>query len=173
MATASFGLLLGIIGDQTVFLPSLTSGSTASARLALFVPVIVTAALMFCIESRLYSPEVSGTRRTTSLDAALTITVVIICATIGYAVGQPAAGRNVLFLTGLMLTARVIIGKAAVMAPIAWLLTVLFVGFRTANDPYPWTVVPEPADAPYAAAAALIMFTAGLSCLLRTARNAA
>ncbi|MEU8936341.1 hypothetical protein AB0D30_41475 [Streptomyces sp. NPDC048409] len=171
-AIAVFTLLLSALGDRTVFLPSLANGATASARLSLFVPVVVTSVLMICMESRIHAPEVSGTRRISILDAALAITVVIICTAIGWAVGQPAAGRNVLFLTGLLFTARAIVGKAAVMVPIAWLMTVLFVGFRTASDPYPWTIVPEPTDATHAVIAALVMFTVGISCLLRTARNA-
>lgn len=171
LATVLFGLLLAMAGNQTVLLPSLTNGATASARLALFVPVVVTATLMFCMESRLYAPEASGTRWATALDAALVIAVMIVCAAIGYAVGQPAAGRNLLFLTGLMLTMRAVAGKAAVMAPIAWLLAVLFIGYRTADDPYPWAVVPEQADALYATTAAFAMFAIGISCLLRTPRN--
>jgi hypothetical protein len=171
VATVVFGVLTAMVGNQTVFLPAITTGSTVSARLELFVPVIVTAVLMTCLESRLQAPEVSGTRGIPSLDATLTISVMAVCVALAYAAGQPAAGRNTLFLAGLMLTTRTIIGQAAVMVPIAWLLAVIFVGYRTPSDPYPWTVVPEPANAPHAAGAALVMLAVGLACLLRTARN--
>jgi hypothetical protein len=171
VALLGFVSLIAMLGDRTVLLPSFSSGSAVSTRLALFIPVIITAALMTCLESRIHAPEASAARHIPARDAALTIVVVGVCLAAAYAIGQPTAGRNALFLSGLMLTARALVGQAAVMVPIAWLMAVMFVGYRSPGDPYPWTVVPEPAEAMHAAAASLVMFAIGLACLCRNARN--
>ncbi|MFG2479124.1 hypothetical protein [Streptomyces fagopyri] len=82
-------------------------------------------------------------------------------------------GRNTLFLIGLMLCSRALFGQPGSLLPVAWILAVCLCGFRPGNDPYPWTILPEPVSAPHAAVGALLMFTAGLITQIRYPRNSA
>ncbi|MGP4001164.1 hypothetical protein [Streptomyces sp. 8N706] len=81
------------------------------------------------------------------------------------------AGRNTLFLTGLMLCGRAVVGQQAVMIPVAWLILVVFLGFRPSGDPYAWTIVPEPVGALHAAAGAVLMLLTGTLVQLYTSRK--
>ncbi|MES4907324.1 MULTISPECIES: hypothetical protein [unclassified Streptomyces] len=166
-----FTVLVAVVGDRTMVLPTFTAGSTAGTRVMLFVPVAITVGVMACLEARLPAPELASTRHVPLLDAGLALTVVSTCVCTAYALGQPTAGRNALFLTGLMLCARPLVGQKAVMMPVAWLLAVLFVGYRTPQDSYPWAILPEPAGAAHATAIAVVAFTIGLASLLRSPRN--
>ncbi|MFJ4922268.1 hypothetical protein [Streptomyces sp. NPDC088725] len=178
--TAAFGafvLLLMVFQDNSVVLPSLTGGAT-QVVLTLFIPIPLVAALAMCLDSRLFSAESTGVRAVTYLDGGLVVGVagsaVLTSALIGAILGDPAimaAGRNVVFLTGLMLIARVLLGQPGTLLPMAWVLVVCLCGFRPGNDAYPWTIIPEPLGAPHAAAAAALMFGAGLAVQIRIARN--
>ncbi|MEU1519569.1 hypothetical protein ABZ490_46920 [Streptomyces sp. NPDC005811] len=133
---------------------------------------------MFSLESRVDSIEKSGFRGLGILDISLVCVVVVLAVSIslllGLAIGSPAviaAGRNTAFLLGLMLCARWAVGQAAVVAPVVWLMIVMFFGFRTGNDPYPWSILPEPPDAIHAAAGALISFVGGLAFLFLDSRR--
>ncbi|MER7405524.1 hypothetical protein ABT373_24325 [Streptomyces sp. NPDC000070] len=103
------------------------------------------------------------------LDAALavvtTVAGVAIALLYGFLVGSndvAAAGRNISFLVGLMLCARLWLGVAAISVPVLWLFSVFLVGFRSPQDPYPWTVVVEPLHTPYAIIASIVMFSTGI-----------
>ncbi|MFJ2648594.1 hypothetical protein ACIO1C_17895 [Streptomyces sp. NPDC087420] len=173
---AAFTLLVTFVQDTSVYLPSF--GGAAHVALALFIPVPLVAGLMLCLESRLPAAEISGVRRISLLDAALTVATMvtaIVCAlTVDALLDVPlaaATGRNTLFLTGLMLCGRALLGQPGVMIPVAWLFLVVLAGFRSSNDPYPWTIVPEPPGAPHAALGAVLVFTLGILVQLRTPRK--
>ncbi|HTF07537.1 MAG TPA: hypothetical protein VK659_05115 [Asanoa sp.] len=175
-----FTVLLVVVQNGTAALPSAFTG-TQQVALLMFVPVPVLSALMLCLESRLAAQEATGIRPVRSLDAALAVATVAACAALALAVGAligsigltgaGAVARNTAFLTGLMLAVRAVAGQTAIMAPVGWLLAVMFVGFRAGNDPYPWTVLPEPTSAPHAALGAALMLAAGLAALLLTPPN--
>lgn len=173
---ASFVILVLAAQNTFIVLPSFV-GRTQVA-LSLFVPIPLVAGLMLCLESRIAAAENSGVRRTSLLDAALVtgtmVTAVVTSMVAGLALGAPqagTAGRNTVFLTGLMLCGRAVAGQRAVMIPVAWLLLVVFVGFRNSGDPYPWTIVPEPFGALHASVGAGLMFLAGVLVLLHTSRK--
>ncbi|MFG1811198.1 hypothetical protein [Streptomyces sp. NPDC049040] len=175
-ALVAFLLLACVVQNTLVPLPSLT-GSTQVA-LSLFVPIPLVAALMLCLESRLTAAEISGVRAVAVLDAALVVVTVAAAVAVGMAVDAAfdagpagAAGRNTAFLTGLMLCGRAFVGERAVMIPVAWLLLVVLVGFRSTGDPRPWTVVPEPLGAVHATIGTLLVFCVGMLAHLYTSRK--
>lgn len=139
LALAAFLLPLLAVQNTQVVLPSLI-GSPRVA-LTLFVPVPLVACLMHALESRLPAPEDSGVRPVGRYDAALAATVcaaALCCGLLVAAVGgtqeAAVAGRDVLFLAGLMLLGRAVFGASAVLVPVAWLVLVVGIGFR-GNQP--------------------------------------
>ncbi|GGV89886.1 hypothetical protein GCM10015535_44790 [Streptomyces gelaticus] len=177
IAFGAYVVLLITFRSGSVVLPSLTGGSTQVA-LSLFIPIPLLSGLALCLDSRLDAAESTGVRPIRYLDGALVIATVGAAAAASAIVGAAfddsvtaAVGRNTLFLAGLMLITRPLLGQPGVLLPVAWLLTVCLCGFRAGNDPYPWTIVPEPLGAPHAAAGAALMFAAGLAVQLRFARN--
>jgi hypothetical protein len=173
----AFAALLLLADGRLAIFPSFLGG-VQHAALTLFVPIPLLAATMFSLESRVYSLEKAGVRTLRLLDISLVTAVVIFAVTIslflGFALGSPAitaAGRNTTFLLGLMLCARWAVGRAAVVAPVAWLMIVMFFGFRTGNDPYPWSVLPEPPDAIHATAGALLSYVGGIIFLFIDSRR--
>ncbi|WP_221362192.1 hypothetical protein [Streptomyces beigongshangae] len=176
LALATFLLPLLAVQNIRVALPSLI-GSPQIA-LTLFVPVPLVACLMHLLESRVPAPEDSGVRPVARYDAALVTAVAVAalcCALLVNALGgtqeAAAAGRNVLFLTGLLLLGHTLFGPSAVMVPVAWLVLVVGIGFR-GNVPRWWTVVPQSAHDVPAAAVSLLMFAAGLTALIFAPRKA-
>ncbi|WP_253915788.1 hypothetical protein [Streptomyces sp. NRRL S-31] len=174
---ALFVLLLVLFQGGSVALPSLTGGAT-QVVLALFVPVPLVSGLALCLDTRLPAAESTAVRPVRYLDAALVVAVALVATAASAVAGAAwedavtgAVGRNTLFLAGLMLIARALFGRPGVLLPTAWILTVCLCGFRPGNDAYPWTVLPEPLGAPHAAAAALLMFGAGVTVQIRYARN--
>jgi hypothetical protein len=166
-AVACFLVFGALVQDVSVVLPSVIGKSQIA--LSLFVPIPLVCGLMVCLESRLPAAEASGTRAIALMDAALTT----VCLGIALGAGivgsvvldMPLAvttGRNACFLAGLMLCGRAVIGQTAVMLPVAWLVLVVFVGFRGPNDPYPWALVPEPSDAVPAAIGAAFVVVLGI-----------
>ncbi|WP_251060143.1 hypothetical protein [Streptomyces sp. ISL-100] len=175
---AAFLVFLLLIQDKASALPSFGSSGSVTVRLAVFVPIPLVAALMMSLESRMKAPEISGIRRVALRDTALVVAVVAAAVSASFALGAltgsqvaQAAGRNVAFLTGLMLLGRALFRQSGALLPTAWLMTVVLVGFRTSNDPYPWTIVPEPVGAPHAAAGAVLMLIVGILAQLRTSRK--
>ncbi|MFD7298525.1 hypothetical protein ACFV9W_35035 [Streptomyces sp. NPDC059897] len=176
-ALVAFTLLLALVHNVTVMLPSLTGGS-AHVVLTLFVPVPLIAALAHCLDSRARDPETTGVRPIAVLDVALSLATVLasgvlsFCTALWVEDGQPlAAVRNTAFLVGLMLSARPLMGLSSSLVPVGWLLAVCLLGFRSTNDPAWWTVVPEPPGTPHAAVGAALALVIGLSIQLRTART--
>ncbi|MGW6602190.1 hypothetical protein [Streptomyces sp. NPDC055036] len=175
-ALTAFALLVILVQDTSIILPS-TLG-TSHVALSLFIPIPLTTGLMMCLESRLPAAEASGTRAVQSLDAGLAIVVMGVAVAMSVLAGAlfdlpqaGTAGRNALFLTGLMLCGRTLVGQPAVMIPVAWLVIVVLIGFRNQNTPYPWTIIGEPLGKPHAAAGAILMFIAGIIIQLRTSRK--
>jgi hypothetical protein len=177
LAMVVFATGLYAVQSNTVLLPSLT-GSPRIA-LSLFVPIPLLAFLMAALESRLPAAEASGVRSMTRLDNGLVTAVVVaaVLCSVLVAAAQGSAqattsGRNVAFLTGLMLLGRAWGGQTAVMVPVGWLLTVVLIGFR-GNLPYLWTVIALPPDNVFAAAASLVAFALGLAAQIRSSRKTA
>ncbi|MGW2410124.1 hypothetical protein ACWCXK_37245 [Streptomyces sp. NPDC001739] len=172
-----FVLLMLAVGERTVLLPSIMAGVHPVALL-MFTPVPVVVGLVMCLDSRLPSAEASGIRPTHLMDAALSGAAVTgaiaLSLVIGTLIGSDqviAAGRNTTFLVGIALCVRALAGQPAVMAPVGWIMLVVFFGCRTSSDFYPWTILPEPLNAGHAAAGASLAFVAGIAAQLRTSRN--
>ncbi|MEW5625889.1 hypothetical protein AB1388_04820 [Streptomyces hydrogenans] len=175
---ASFLALVLMFQDKSSALPSFGSTGSVTVRLTVFVPIPLVAALMMSLDSRLRAPEISGVRRIDLRDVAITLGTVAVAVVASYAAGAvvgsqvaQAAGRNVAFLTGLMLLGRALFGQGGALFPTAWVMAVVLVGFRTTNDPYPWTILPEPLGAPHAAAGAALMLAVGVFAQIRTSRT--
>lgn len=176
VALLVFIVLVILVQNTSVALPSLTGRSQVA--LSLFVPIPLVSGLMMCLESRLPAAEISGIRPVRLMDAALAAATVSGAVAMSVTVGMlldirqaGAAGRNALFLTGLMLIGRALVGQPAVMIPVGWLLITVFVGFRGPGDPYPWSIVAEAVSVPHAAFVAVLVFIAGITAQLRTPRE--
>jgi hypothetical protein len=171
---AAYVLLLVLLRENTAALPSLFS-SGAPVVLVLAAPVPLCAAVLLCLESRSYAAEVSGVRPVRLLDALLVLAV-LACAVLagalaGAVLDSPsvtAAGRNTVFLAGLMLCLRPLAGHRAALVPACWVLLVVFAGFDRYGHPHVWTVVPRPPSDPYAAVAGALAAVAALTLLLRS-----
>ncbi|MGW2698808.1 hypothetical protein [Streptomyces sp. NPDC001340] len=169
LTTVAMGLSVWI-GGESVLLPSFFSNSQ-QAVLTVFLPVPVVAALSLCLDSRLAGFETAAVRFMPARDALLVLAAVAGCTVLAGACWSAtgmAVARNVAFLTGLTLMARPWARQAAVMIPVTWIALVVFFSRRPYPDPDPWTVLPEPASAVHAVAAASMALAAGLAVLLRT-----
>lgn len=80
------------------------------------------------------------------------------------------AGRNTLFLVGLMLVARAVREQAATAVPVGWVLAVMFIGYRDFHRPWPWAVTLHPADFLPTSGFCLLVFAAGLVAHVRGRR---
>ncbi|SCF84224.1 hypothetical protein GA0115254_118876 [Streptomyces sp. Ncost-T10-10d] len=176
LALAGFLLPLFAVQNVRVALPSLVG--SPQVALTLFVPVPILACLMHVLESRLPAPEDSGVRPIGRYDAALvavlaagTLGCALLVAAWGGTQEAAASGRNVLFLAGLMLLGRAVVGPAAVLVPVAWLVLVVGIGFR-GNVPRLWTVVPQSAYDVPTAVVSLLVFIAGVTALIFAPRKA-
>ncbi|MBT2488247.1 hypothetical protein J7E96_06865 [Streptomyces sp. ISL-96] len=175
---AGLAVLTLVFHDVSARLPSISLSNGTETQVLLFAPVVVVAAVARCLDSRLPAAESSGIRRVRLLDTALIVAFVLAAILVGCAVGALfssaaawTSGRNTAFLTGLMLCARALVGRPAVMVPLGWVMTVVLVGFRTWDAPYFWAIVPEPFAAPHAAIATVLVFAAGVVAQLRTTRS--
>ncbi|MFF3946783.1 hypothetical protein ACFYYN_18390 [Streptomyces sp. NPDC001902] len=163
LVTLTMGLTLG---GTVVELPSLVSVGYP-AILSMFAPIPVVSALAMSLDSRIASAEASGIREVRFLDGTLIFATVLGILGVGLLASSEtiaAVGRNTAFLVGLLLVARPF-GQLAVMAPVAWIMLVVFIS-RPPPNPSLWSILPEEAAAPHAAAAAAAMFVSGTSVLL-------
>jgi hypothetical protein len=164
-----FAVLILVCRDYLVSLPSITP-SGGQVLVMLFVPLPVCVALMMCLESGLRHAEQTGIRPVTRMDNGLILCVALAATAIGAAFAQlltsPAAhavGRNAVFLMGLMLIMRPIMGPAAVLAPAGWVIAVTLLGRTSAHTPRPWSVLPYPGDDPVMLAAAWFALAVGMA----------
>ncbi|MFE9612576.1 hypothetical protein [Streptomyces sp. NPDC006012] len=175
-AIVAFAILAALVQNVTIMLPSIMGRSQVA--LSLFIPIPLVAGLMLSLESRLSSFEMSGSRPVQVLDALLVLacagTALLSSAFVGFLFDVPqisTAGRNACFLMGLMLCGSAFAGEAAVMFPVAWLLLVVFFGFRGPGDPYPWTIIPEPRGTLHATVGSTLLFAVGNLIQLRPSRK--
>ncbi|MGP4109717.1 hypothetical protein ACTWP5_02215 [Streptomyces sp. 4N509B] len=173
-----FMLVLVLLQDRVVDLPSFLASSSRPVLFVLMAPVPLCAALMTCLESRLTEAEDSGVRSVRLLDAGLVLAAVAAAGGIGALLGvlldssaAPAAGRNAVFLVGLMLCVRAVVGSTAVMAPVVWIFAVILLGMSPTSNAV-WAVLPEPAGDPLAGVAAAVALAAGLTLQLFRRRPA-
>ncbi|WP_306188766.1 hypothetical protein [Streptomyces sp. MK5] len=155
--------------NQYAELPSLVAVSGNRVFLMQLAPLLITSALGYSLTQRLPEIEATARRDMRLLDAALVTAVVAAGAVASVAVGVLAdaeeatmAGRNLLFLTGLMLIARRIHEQAATVVPAAWVFVVMFVGHRSFQQPWIWAVTLHPAHVMPTLAFSLAVFAAGL-----------
>ncbi|EGX60183.1 hypothetical protein SZN_08881 [Streptomyces zinciresistens K42] len=168
---AAFAVVLVLAYDWTATLPALASGSS-TVRFLTFVPVIVVAALHHCLSQRLDAAEVLSRRPVPRYDVVLVLATVGFTVLAGLAVGAltgddaaRAVGRNVAFLTGLMLLAHRFVPQAAAGVPVGWVFLSVFAGSDAYRRPRFWSVLEHPAAAVPALVEALLCFAAGLAAL--------
>lgn len=164
-----FVLLAAVVQDGPVHLPSFSLGSSEGVQAMAFVPLVLTAVLFNCLQSRVGSAEDSGIRFIRVYDALLALGVVALTAPLGSfvsaATGSQTAltlDRNTAFLAGLTLLCGALFGSSAVLMPALWPLLVVMFGLRRPNDPYPWTVLLDPPHTWYATTGAVLMLAAGV-----------
>ncbi|WP_053912564.1 hypothetical protein VM636_21880 [Streptomyces sp. SCSIO 75703] len=151
---AGIGLLvffLGAVlaGERQAVVPAFTPIGSATVKLMLFLPVPVCLSVLYCLENALVAAELTAIRRTAAYDRAALVTAGVLAqvaaALCGLLVQTPtaqAAGRNVLFLVGLMLATRAVLGPLAAGAVcVGWLVLVTLVGYGGDLRPHAWTVV--------------------------------
>jgi hypothetical protein len=164
----AFMALTLALQDASVVLPSFTVTAGNSVVLAFFTPLLVVGTLAQCLDSRLASAELTGTRPVpwmdTALIAAAMATVLAFTSVAGAALGSGAvlqAGRNTVFLTGLLLIARAFAGRAGIMLPLVWIFAVVFFGRLTGTHYRSWAVTALPAHTVHAAVAAVLGIVIG------------
>ncbi|MFD8203048.1 hypothetical protein [Streptomyces sp. NPDC059701] len=176
-ALVAFVVLVVVAHDQYVQLPSLLTARGNRVFLMQLVPLVVTSVLAHSLAQAVTETEAVAQRKVRHLDAAL-IAAVMATALAGSLLtgsvsGSPEAsmaGRNVLFLTGLMLLARAVNEQAATAAPVGWVLAVMFIGYRDFDRPWPWAVTLHPADFLPTFGFCLLVFAAGLIAHVRFPR---
>ncbi|MBU7596401.1 hypothetical protein JGS22_001780 [Streptomyces sp. P38-E01] len=174
---AAFLLLLLLFQESTAQLPSFFA-SSASVVLILAAPVPLCAALMLCLESRLPSAEDTGVRPIRLLDTGVVLAALASALFLSLTVGMlldssPVleAGRNSVFLVGLMLCVRPLAGSRAVMVPVCWIVVVALMGYDRFGHAHPWTVLPRPLTDVYALAITTFTLVAGLALQTYAARH--
>ncbi|MFM9445285.1 hypothetical protein [Streptomyces acidiscabies] len=176
-ALAAFVLLVTVAHDQYVRLPSLLTAQGNRVFLLQLVPLIVTSALAHSLAQAVTEVEATAQRKVRALDAALISAVVaatVLASLLVRAVSDSAeasmAGRNTLFLVGLMLVARAVREQAATAVPVGWVLAVMFIGYRDFHRPWPWAVTLHPAGFLPTSGFCLLVFAAGLVAHVRSRR---
>ncbi|MFC8062973.1 hypothetical protein [Streptomyces sp. NPDC057293] len=168
-ALVAFAVLVMVAHDQYVQLPSLLTARGNRVFLMQLVPLIVTSALAYSLAQAVTEIEAVAQRKVRHLDAALITAVMVATLAAGLLTGEISgsteasmAGRNVLFLAGLMLVVRVFNEQAATAVPVGWVLAVMFIGYRDFNRPWPWAVTLHPPDYLPTYGLCLSVFAAGL-----------
>lgn len=176
-ALAAFAVVVAVAHDQYIQLPSLLSASGNQVFLMQLAPLIITSALVHSLSQGAPEIEATAKRNTRVLDAVLVTALVAVAALASLVAGTLAgsqeatmAGRNTLFLTGLMLLARAVHEPAASAVPVGWVFTVMFLGYRDFHRPWPWAVTLHPADFLPTFGLCLLVFSAGLTFHVRARR---
>ncbi|MFE6101110.1 hypothetical protein ACFVQ4_14195 [Streptomyces laurentii] len=170
----AFALLAAVAHGEAVALP----GLLASGNLLFLIhltPLLVTGTLAYSLAQRLPEAEDLAVRAVRRYDVLLALVTASAAAGAASAVGAVArsatayeAGRNTLFLTGLMLLAGAVRPRAATVAPVAWVFVAAFAGYRDFHRPWPWAVTLHPAGFLPTYALCLAVFLGGLVALHRT-----
>ncbi|MEV5428978.1 hypothetical protein [Streptomyces sp. NPDC052701] len=133
------------------------------------MPLILTSTLAHSLAQAVTEIEATAQRDIRALDAALIAAVVaaavLACLAIGALTGSQeatVAGRNTVFLTGLMLLGRTVREQAAAALPAGWVFAVMFVGYRDFHRPWPWAVTLHPAGFLPTFGFCLLVFASGL-----------
>ncbi|MFF8446498.1 hypothetical protein ACF06Q_02225 [Streptomyces leeuwenhoekii] len=176
-ALAAFSMMITVVHEQYVQLPSLLSAGGNRIFLLQLVPLILTSALAHSLAQAVTEIEATAQRNLRALDAALiaalAATAVLTCLAVGAVSGSQEAtmaGRNTLFLIGLMLLGRAVREQAATALPVGWVFAVMFVGYRDFHRPWPWAVTLHPADFLPTSGFCLLVFVSGLVLHTRTRR---
>ncbi|MFE9457123.1 hypothetical protein [Streptomyces californicus] len=155
--------------QENVLLPGLINSGRNHVQLVHFAPLIVTSTLAHCLAQRLAEAELTTVRRIRLLDVglvtvttALAVSASCLVAGITHTDLVYEAGRNTLFLVGLMLIAGGLHPQAATLSPVAWVFAAMFAGYRDYDRPWIWAVTLHPAHIVVTACFCLLVFTAGL-----------
>ncbi|MEU7023723.1 hypothetical protein ABZ990_24125 [Streptomyces sp. NPDC046203] len=171
---AAFALLAALAHDEAVSLPGLL-GSGNLVFLVHLTPLLVTGVLTHSLAQRLPEAEDLAMRPVRRYDVLLVLLTAVAAAGAAGVVGAVAhsstayeAGRNTLFLTGLMLLAGAVYPRAASVAPVAWVFTAALVGYQDHHRPWPWAVTLHRAGYLPTLALCVAVFLGGLVVLYRT-----
>ncbi|WP_256639870.1 hypothetical protein [Streptomyces murinus] len=176
-ALAVFVLLVAMVHDQYVQMPSLLAAGGNRVFLMQMTPLIITSTLAHSLAQGVPDIEATARRDVRTLDTALVSGVVVAATLASLAIGALAdsqeattAGRNTLFLTGLMLLARAVHEQAASVVPVGWVFAVMFVGYRDIDRPWPWAVTLHPVGYLPTFGFCLFVLAAGLTVHARARR---
>ncbi|MFF3317430.1 hypothetical protein ACFYV5_18260 [Streptomyces sp. NPDC003035] len=176
---AAFTALAALAHSESVALPGLVTMGGNLLFLMHVTPLIVTGTLAHSLAQRLAEAEDLAARAIQRYDVSLALLSVTASAGAAWVIGRLAhspaateAGRNTLFLAGLMLLAGAVHPQAATAAPVAWVFVVAFVGYRDFRRPWPWAVTLHPAGHLPTFFLCLAVFVGGLAALTRTRRPA-
>lgn len=176
-ALVAFTLVVVVAHDRYAQLPSLLAGGSSRVFLMQMTPLIITSALAYSLAQSVREIEAAARRRVRVLDAALVSVLVTAVVLVSLLTGTLAdsqeatmAGRNTMFLTGLMLLARAVHEQAASAVTVGWVFAVMFVGYRDFDRPWPWAVTLHPAGYPPALGLCLLVLGTGLVVHIRTRR---
>ncbi|MEU7389467.1 hypothetical protein [Streptomyces tanashiensis] len=174
----AFALLAAVAHGESVALPGLIGTGGNLLFLMHITPLIVTGTLAHSLAQRLPEAEDLTVRPLPLYDVALALGTVAAALSAAVTIGALAdsstayeAGRNTLFLTGLMLLGGAVHPQAATVAPVAWVFVAAFVGYRDFHRPWPWAVTLHPAGYLPTFLFCLAVFLCGLVALRHTRRR--
>ncbi|WP_433891704.1 hypothetical protein [Streptomyces sp. CA-111067] len=175
LALAAYAGLMLVVREDVANVPSITMQGSAGVKVMNFLPLIVCLAVLHCLDRRLDAAERTGVRPVLAADRCLVLATAAVALAIGAAMSAlldmataPAAGRNVVFLTGLALAVRAA-GSTSVAGSVTagWLFLTATTGLRAPDRPYPWAVLLQPAAEPVALAATAGVLALGLAMMSR------
>ncbi|MER5357213.1 hypothetical protein [Streptomyces sp. NPDC002785] len=163
-------IVIVVLGyGESIVLPGMLSSGSNRVQLMHIAPLIVTSSLSYSLTQRLVEAEILSVRKVRWFDTGLVVLTVGIAVSASFGVGEwmgsqeaIEAGRNTIFLTGLMLIAGALHAQAAPLAPIGWVFIVTFIGYRDFGRPWPWAVTLHPAGLAVTYFFCLTVFAVGL-----------
>lgn len=176
-ALAAFTIVVMVAHDQYIRMPGLIGTSGNQVFLMQLAPLVIVSALAHSLGQAVPDVEATAQRAVRALDGALITVLIGAAALVASAVAVAAgsseaamAGRNTMFLTGLMLVARRCHEQAATALPVGWVLAVVLIGYRDSDRPWPWALTLHPAGFLPTFAVCLLVLAAGLTLHVRAPR---
>lgn len=164
--------LVAVVGDVVIPMPSLLRAATVPTLAAVFLPLLVGAAVQHTRQEHDVSLERTGVRHVARLDAALYAAVaagMLILAVLGHVMGAATAAagaRNAIGYLGLGLIAARVAPQAGAVAPALYVFILALFSTGSGGDRVPWQWPLHDGGSTIGAAAALVLFAGGVAAVL-------
>ncbi|MGW1882404.1 hypothetical protein [Streptomyces sp. NPDC001970] len=154
-----------LVGESEVPVPSITSGM-GGAQLAIFTPVLVVIAVMYCLDRSLGRAETTAVLPIGTLDRGTVAVTAGLAHLAGLLVGMDIARNTVLLLAVALLVRRLVNEAAATVAGLMVLILNLVAGRAYNPDGFVghtwWAIALYPADSVSAWLITMLVFALAL-----------